>query len=538
MANEAKIEFTAETRKLDRAVNRAKSQVKKFTTSVTRSGQKVRAFGSGVAKSFTAVGKSFSGIKVAIAAAAFAKAGKETADYNLRLTRLAVQANITKKQAFGLRGTIDDIAAATGQPQGELLSGIEAIVERTGNLKFAVEALRPMAKIATASGSAVDDIAAAASNLQEKMGVASKDVASVFDILAAQGKQGAFTLKNMSSLFERLLSAAQRFNIKGVEGARKFGAFLQIARRGTGSSEQAATAVERVIGNILEKRNEIFKVTRGFDILDKDQVLKPFDVVLKEIVKRTQGDPFKLLKIFGEQAIRAITPLAASFKEFGDFREFDAFIELGGDGKAIMRDFNLIVQDTTIKSRQLWAVFRSNLDKIVNEILPSVNNLLGKVNKSLKNLDSTDRLAALAGAAGLFLTKLTGIQKLAAGGGLLLGFKTGKAIKEDLRTFRGPIGEAARSLLDIQPPPAGPPRARIGEGRLPRGLSSFIGSKSPLAGANVTPLATSIRDLLNEKFPINININMLPDGKIKSTSVNQLAPVSITEKRGQFRATQ
>ena len=393
-------------------------------TALNRSGKNVNTFGRKTISVFNRVGKTiqnvgdrymtrFSGI---IGGAAIALAGKSVIDFDAKLARLAIQANLTGKQMLELKNELFEVGDATKQDPGALLEGVEAIVERTGNFKFATASLKDMAIVASATGAEMASIGATASNLQEKMGIDPSNIMTVFDILAGQGKKGSFTLTNMASLFERLLSAASRFDIKGVSGMRKFGAFLQIARRGTGSSEQAATAVERTIADMISKAGKIRKET-GFSIFDEEKsreagrsVLKDFDVVLKEIIKRTKGDTVTLGEIFGEESIRAVTPLATSFQKFGDFREMDEFINIGGDGTAIMKDFAFWSEQSAAKVDR----FQGQLKRFANE------NLAKPIELFTAALEKLNNHPALTKGA---LWTLLGLGGVAVGGKVFGGLK-------------------------------------------------------------------------------------------------------------------
>ena len=232
---------------------------------------------------------------------------------------------------------------------------------------------------------------------------------------------GSFTLQNMAALFPRLLSAAASFGVKGEEGLAKFGAFLQIARKGAGNSEQAATAVERVFSDLIAKYKEIKGLT-GFMIFDPEKskkegraVTKDLDVILKEIIKRTKGDVTKLQKIFGEESIRAINGLALSFRTFGDFREFDRFAEAGGDGAAVMKDFAFWSGQTEAKLRTV----RTQISKFSNE------NLAGPIEGLTRALDYLEKHPAVTKGGLWALLGLAGAGMAIKGGQVVGGLAGG-----------------------------------------------------------------------------------------------------------------
>jgi len=392
---------------------------RRFLNSFSRSEAKIKSFGkrvSGMARraktEFTGFGNKISGLTGIAAGLLGVAAGKQVLDFDTRLARLAIQAGLTKKQMFELKDELFEIGDLTLQAPEELLSGIEQIVEKTGDFKFAIKSVKDMGYVASATNTQMLSIGATASDLNEKFGITNDQVLSIFDILASQGKKGSFTLQNMAALFPRLLSAAARFDVKGVEGLRKFGAFLQIARRGAGSSEQAATAVERTFSDIISKWKVIRRLT-GFNIFDKKKtkeqgraVVREMDVVLKEIIKRTKGDVTKLQKIFGEESIRAITPMAQSFQKFGDFREFDKFVRMGGDGAAIMKDFSFWSDQSAAKIRD----FTTALSKFTNQNLAKPIELLTEALDYLNKHPAltSGALYTLLGGLGIFATAKVG----------------------------------------------------------------------------------------------------------------------------------
>jgi len=374
---------------------------KSLTRTLRRAGSRIAVFGKRSIRRLRKVGnvlkRSFGGVGLLAGVYVLYRVGKAVLDLDTRLARLVTQANKPLKAMDSLRDSLFAIGKATHQQPGDLLSSVEAIVERTGNFDFAVESLRQMGIVATASGAELENVGATASNLMEKMGIKPTGIITVFDILAAQGKKGAFTLQNMAGMFERLLSSASRVGIKGVDGIRKFGAFLQIARRGVGNTEQATTAVERVISNLIAKSGELEAASPGLlfriDESGKEQ-FRDFDKILKDIIEKTstlgkKQQGITLQKIFGERGIRAITPLVQSFEKFGDFREFDKFIEYGGDGIKIMEDFNKISSTTGKKAEDLGIklqeiiknIFTTERIKTIGQMIDKLNKLLDVVNK-------------------------------------------------------------------------------------------------------------------------------------------------------------
>lgn len=436
---EVKLRVSADNRQLITSFSKSEAKIKSFgnriTGTMSRAGSRISGFG-----------RKIGGLTTLIGGLSVAAIGKGVIDLDSRLIRLANQTDMNKKQMFELKEELFAFGVATHQDPGKLLEGIEQIVEKTGNFEFATKALKDMGIVASATGAQVSDIGAASSDLQEKFKITHKELFTVFDVLSAQGKEGAFTLEKMANLFPKLLSSAAAFGVTGVKGLRQFGAFLQMAMRGAGTPEEAATAVERTFSNIIDKYKVIRKLT-GFNVFDPEKskkagyaIPKQMDVVLKEIIKRTKGDITKLQKIFGQRSIRAIKPLAQSFHEFGDFREFDAFIKKGGEGLAVMKDFNRWAEGTAARLQNLSTEGKKFANQNLAKPIETLNSALETLNENpalargglyaLLGLGGLAVGAALlspitkmVGFAGRRVAARTGAKAVAgrAGGGLLSG---------------------------------------------------------------------------------------------------------------------
>jgi hypothetical protein len=153
--------------------------------------------------------------------------------------------------------------------------------------------------------------------------------------------------------------------------------------------------------------------------------MKNLDVVLKEIITRTNGDEVKLQRIFGEESIRAIRALALSYKEFGDFREFDAFVKTGGDGVEIMEAFNFWTEQSAAKIIR----FRAGLSKFAN------NNLAWPIELFTKALDLLNKHPIVT-KGGLY--SILGLAGMVGGAKIISGTVGG--LKSIFDIFRGKGG--------------------------------------------------------------------------------------------------
>lgn len=394
---------------------------------------------SRMANGFITLSQSAAGMLGGLATGAgLMMAGNAVIDFDARLARLANNAGLSRREMYALKGSLFEVAHATKQSEQGLLSSIEEIVSRTGNYDYALKVVKDLGIVASASGASLDAVGGAAADLMQKMEIPADKMLATFDILAAQGKAGAFELRNMAQYFPSMLAQAAAAGVKGTEGMRKFGAFIQIAKQGVGTAAEASTAIERTFTDIrrnaeLLERSQI-KLTVKHNGKD---VPRDFDQILKEIIVKTKGDARALGKVFDVLSIQAILPLAASYKKFGDFRVFDEMATKGGDGAMIMKDFGFWTEQTRSKLDELHVTMREFSNA-------RFAGPIEKLNEALAFLSANPALAKAALWGGMAM------------GGAILGGATlagGKQIYDVLKgsgKTAGGIGGEMAAALAIQ----------------------------------------------------------------------------------------
>jgi TP901 family phage tail tape measure protein len=309
-----------------------------------------------------------------VAAGSILAMSRQVMEYNANLTRMGIQGGISADEQMRLKGEMLDVAYASGQSRDAILQGLNAIVQRTGDLGFARDVMKDMAIASTATGASMEDLGALASNLQQKLRLGKGEIMSAFNILTVQGKAGAFTLEDMARMGERLFSAAKRLDVSGLDDVRKIGAFAQIARMGTGSSEQATTAVERSISNILAKQKEIENL--GVNVKDNGKV-RAFDELIKDIIAATKGDEGVLGKLFGEEGIRAVSIIASAYRETGGFDLFDKLMrsDVGREGE-LLKDFARYSGEAKFQWQVLATAATEFADTALGPVIKSASDAL------------------------------------------------------------------------------------------------------------------------------------------------------------------
>lgn len=353
-------------------------------TELNRTARQVKNWGGRVDGVFAGVGKKLIGLAkkplaIAGGAAGFLYAGKQIVDYNSKLARLGIQAGITTGDVFKLKEELGNIAFGTGQSRTDLLAGLDKIVEQTGDLAFARDIMQDLGIAATATGAGMEYLGALAIQLRDKLKMGKDEIKASMNLLTVQGKAGAFTLENMATMGERLFAAAGRFDMKGIKDLGNFGAMLQVARTGTGSSEQATTAIENILADILDKQNQIKKT--GFNIFTGEGKLKKFDDIIKGIIVATKGSEVKLGNIFGRESIRGLTTLAKLYRDTGGFDLFDRLAGADADrADEIMKDFLQYSTDLGFQIKQIgnlaWDFGEAAFGPAIGALSKSLNEML------------------------------------------------------------------------------------------------------------------------------------------------------------------
>jgi hypothetical protein len=411
-----------------------------------------------------------------------------------RVTQLGVNA---KLGGAGLQSFTKNLkeqvqAAATNKDFGgvdskQILAGIEAIVEKTGDLKFAQANIENITKAIRATGAQGSDIGGILSEIQKMNVKEPKKVMAILEGLTAQGKEGAFVLKDLASLGERVFAAYGPKNIKDV---KEMGAALQLIRMGTGSSEQATTAFEALLRTLTDKKKlkqlQSLKFTRkdgttqtGIDVFDKQaakqgkEVLNPITDIMVQLVQASQGKKSNLSVILDAEAMRALNDMANKFNKGIDIQKpVNALKNIDGAG-VITRDAKEMTQVFNARKQAVTETLSAYADKRLSGGVKKLSAMMESLDPATVNHFLDAIVLATAALAGLAVSaKLGGIGgKLGGVGGKVagvagkavpvfiaggVGYATGTAISNFYEnTIRGGKGSIGTDLYDLFHPKQG-----------------------------------------------------------------------------------
>ena len=329
-------------------------------------------------------------------AAAIAVRG--TMNIQEQLTRLGITADASDEIIKGLHNSILDAANAPDirVDPSQILAAVDSVMEKTGDLKFAQENIRNIGLAIQASGAdgaAIGDIFAEF----QKQGMSAKDALASVDVLIAQGKAGAFTLKDLASLGPRVVTSYTALGRRGPQAMKEMGAVLQMIRMSTGSSEQATTAWEAMLRTFSDRKKVQFLEKQGVKLFNKDGSLRAANELMVEILKAAGNSRINLSDVFDAEAIRAFN---AIMDKVG-IDKLQELMRIEGDGTTVQRDSARAAATANAALQSLkttWGKFAdSNLSGPIQKVADALNAIEpGRLETAL---DRAGKLAVTLGGA-------------------------------------------------------------------------------------------------------------------------------------------
>ncbi|WP_028586666.1 tail tape measure protein [Desulfocurvus vexinensis] len=431
------------TGNLEARARRYGSAVGQFAGGAERQLGRVARSAAALGRGLDALGNKYTAMLGGVSAAGTAKM---LADLQLRFTRLGIQAGVSDEAVQNLKKSIYDVALAPDirADPSEITSAIEAIVEMTGDLGFAQENIRNIGVAIQATGVAGADIGGLFAEFQKMDIKAPDEVLRALDTLNQQGKIGAFTLRDLAGLGPRVITAYTAMGRGGTDALLEMGAALQMVRRGTGNSEQAATAFEATMRTLRDPTKLKALRKAGIQVFDPERlkagqrVLRPINELMAEIIERTRGDSVKMGSIFDAEAIRAFNQAAGEFQRTGALGSLDTFMAVQGDGTTTLADSARAASKAASAMTALMTAWKQVMDEELSSPIQAAADALNALGP-----ENTGRI--IKGIAGVGV----------ALGGLVLARKAwtmGRGAWSFLRGGKGGGGGAATGLGGLPVP--------------------------------------------------------------------------------------
>lgn len=249
-------------------------------------------------------------------------------NFETTLVDIAQKAELSGVEMEGLGGRIRQLAREVGRGANETAKGMDVLLAQGLKLPQATAIMPAIMRTATAYRAEVDEIAKAGMSVMTSLKVEAVSMQRAFDAMAQAGNEGAFELKDMARYFPSLAAIGQTRGMTGVEGVAQLSAALQVIRKNSGTSEEAATRLSDVLIKMTSDESVKKFKKLGVDIegmlkkgrAEAERSGKPFDFIqtsVEAIMKATKGDPDAIKKIFADkEALQGVTALVQHFSEF------------------------------------------------------------------------------------------------------------------------------------------------------------------------------------------------------------------------------
>ena len=396
-----------------------------FAKSNSKMARSVRGSLTLVNRSLDSVENRYAGLVAAVAGGAVAN---RMMTLDRRLSRLSVAANLTRAQTKELYADIEGASREFRIDPYEALSGIEVIMEKIGDLDFALNNKRNISMVIQATGADGASVGSVFTNLK-KMGLETQEeMLQAIDILNMQGKNGAFTLQHLAQHGNEIFAAYAATGRTGLEAVRELGAAMQVINGATGSESQAVTSFSAFIRDVTlsaEKRKKLNQL--GVDIFDPEQlkkgveIMRPMPDIASDILTKggeaaknagkTISDVLAWIGLESE-ALKVVNALRSGYLKDGEVKSFDQFMQVDGDGTTTMADAQKVAED----SRAAFQSLATALDNLArNELAEPMQKLADAVNsldkEAVDNWMQTGKYIAYTVGTLLVARKALGIAK-------------------------------------------------------------------------------------------------------------------------------
>jgi hypothetical protein len=346
-------------------------------------GDRVGGFASGAAKYGVMAGVALTGA----AARQYIK-GQQVA------SRMAINASAAGGQAINpkeIYRSFENVSMATPGVSTEQVGTAALAFQGKRGQVLDQERLQVLATAASASGADIVDLSNAMAALNEHMDIKTVDqFKESLSALISQGARGAFELKDAAANYLELSASAGFLGMqKGVAGVRTMGGLTQLAYKGTGSPEEATTALRNVFMKLVQEAPNLKK--EGVNVYDqKTGKARNVNEILVETIAKVGGKDMEakragLLKMFDLRAVKAISPLMDAFASAtaegkdGIAAMNEAILNAGtesGNWADRQREAAMAQQDASAQISAAWEkVVQVVGEEVVPGLMPLIDNL-------------------------------------------------------------------------------------------------------------------------------------------------------------------
>lgn len=341
------------------------------------------------------------------------------------------------------------IGISEGIGTQDAIEGIAKYKDLTGDLKDAVAIAPEVAKLATATGSSIEDLMSTAGNIRvadTSKKLSQKNILDLLKVQVAQGQEGSLEVKDMGKYGARLVGGAALVGGDQAQALKEVGALAQISKGGGATTAAEMTmAAQSFTGALANKSGKDGKI-HGISTMKNGMVRSPAEVI-QEMVKATNGDTNKLAHLgLGKQANKALFGAANIYNKAGGGAAGAQALEaeLGKYTSGIAKDeeINAAHAERMAATDKQIEVSMQKLHEVVGtQLVPELVKLVPELSKAIPHFARF--IQGVAQLAGAFSEHPIGVA--------LAGLGTIMAATVTKEIVAAKIGEVIKGLLLGQP---------------------------------------------------------------------------------------
>lgn len=463
-----------------RALGRRQVELKRNEEALARAMDRTNAIAEKRGRIFADMGKLSMQSAALLAPAGMAVNTAATKQDTIR--DIAITGGMSTKDETQLSLAVRDIARESNQYQTDVLQGMQVLTAGGVQSRKELEEYGAvLARTATATRASMDDLGATTLALRDNLGITAEGLNESFNILAAGGKAGLVELKDMAKYLPQIAPTFASMGITGQQAVAEMTAGLQIARRGAGTNDEAATNMRNYLQKIFAPDTVQNFADAGIDLqaslkqLAKDGI-GPFEGTMRLVMeymksqspqaaaefkkamqiedeaKREQAlqriqEAYALSDLFRDmQAMNFLRPLVMQME---DYKKIKAEALEAGKQDVLGKDFDKRMASPVEQAKRLRVEFDLAAESLGKALLPSAlavgESLLPLIQRGADWIEQNQETVALVAkvTAGLLAFR-GGLLALRLGFTLLGGPLVSAAVK--FLTFRSMLSAGVRPM--------------------------------------------------------------------------------------------
>jgi hypothetical protein len=335
-------------------------------------------------------------------------AAKGIIEMDHRMTRLGISANASAEQITKLKRAVFDVAQASDVKvdPAHILGGLEVIIGKTNDLKYAEDNIRNIGLAIQATGESGDSIGALFSEFHNFQ-YSSEQISVLMDDMVAQANEGAFSLADFAKAAPQLFSTLNAIGFgTAPENIKKTNAALQIINAGTKSPEKAIASFNAAMNELTDPEKQRDLRCLGISIRDSAGNLRDFNDIMLEIAQKSENtrNADYLNRIFSASSMQAIR----SYVTHGE-RMYTNLTDLGDTTGLLQKQSAEMANTLQSNIRNLQTAFNAFADSNLSKPLSDLTELLNKLAENPERIKRVftgiavgiGAIAAIKGIAGI-----------------------------------------------------------------------------------------------------------------------------------------